>query len=275
MKKVNTKSVISIIGEIIGTAHSPLKIISDDFNEYYLKAPKKQTSDFSIINEFFVSALLNCWELKTPEIAALVINIEEFNKKLSTYHNASNFNNTCFGSKVIPVNYEFCLIEDIANKRDFNKFSNPTDILKIGLFDIWVENDDRKPTNPNLLLANEENGIEFYAIDHAYTFSSIKFTDLNPEFEPACSFNDSILNTDISKSVFKYIKKDNSKWFDEIRNYFYFSIEECKNNFGSIIENIPSDLGFNEKSQTAIYNFLFSGSRNKKVFCEFLRRFDL
>ncbi|NCQ18140.1 MAG: hypothetical protein GW805_07445, partial [Ignavibacteria bacterium] len=46
------KKVISVIEEKVGTAHNPLKIILDDICEYYLKAPKDQSPELSIIKEF-------------------------------------------------------------------------------------------------------------------------------------------------------------------------------------------------------------------------------
>ncbi|MHB8335803.1 MAG: HipA family kinase [Ignavibacteriaceae bacterium] len=272
---LSTKIVISVIEEKVGTAHSPLKIISDDFCEYYLKAPKNQTPELSIIKEFLISYLLNYWSLKTPEVAALKLDRGIINKPLSAFHNASDFDRTCFGSKVIPINFEFSSILKLINKHDFNRFVNPDDILKLGLFDIWVENDDRKPSNPNLLLSDETNGFDFYAIDHAFTFSTVKFTDLDPLFDLGCSFNDSILYTDFSQSVFKYMFKGNPYWFDVVQDYFYLAIKKCQNNYHSIIENIPSDLGFDNVNQIALSNFLFSESRNKRVFDEFRGRFQL
>jgi len=269
------KNVISVIEEKVGTAHSPLKIISDDFCEYYLKAPKNQNPELSIIKEFLTSLLLNHWSIKTPETAALKLDRGIISKPLSPFHNNSDFNRTCFGSKAIPASFEFSPIIDLITKRDFNRFSNSADFLKLGLFDIWIENDDRKPSNPNLLLSDEDNGFEFCAIDHAFTFSSMEFTKLKPLLDLGCSFNDSILFTDFSKSVFKYICRGNPNWFDEIKEYFYLSIEKCKNNYQTIIEDIPADLGFDDSSQTVLFNFLFSESRNKKVFSEFRGRFEL
>jgi len=53
------KKVISVIEEKVGTAHNPSKIILDDICEYYLKAPKDQSPELSIIKEFLTSLLLD------------------------------------------------------------------------------------------------------------------------------------------------------------------------------------------------------------------------
>jgi hypothetical protein len=63
------KNVISVIEEKVGTAHSPLKIISNDFCEYYLKAPKNQSPELSISKEFLIPllgsfSLQNGWQTK-------------------------------------------------------------------------------------------------------------------------------------------------------------------------------------------------------------------
>jgi len=240
-----------------------------------LKATKNQIPELSIIKEFLIPLLLNQWSIKTPETTALKLDRGIIHKSLSPFHNASDFSRTCFGSKVIQASFEFSLIIDLITKHDFNRFANPVDFLKLGLFDIWIENDDRKPTNPNLLISDEDNGFEFYAIDHAFTFSSMEFTKLKPLHDLGCSFNDSILFTDFCKSVFKYIYRGNPNWFDAMKEYFYLSIENCKNNDQTIMENIPADLGFDDSNQTALFNFLFSEPRNKKVFSEFRGRFEL
>ena len=51
-------------------------------------------------------------------------------------------------------------------------FHAPTDLLKIGAFDLWVGNFDRKPDNPNILLSSRDNErFDFCPIDHTATFA--------------------------------------------------------------------------------------------------------
>jgi hypothetical protein len=76
------KKVIEVRSELPGTAHCPLKVLTSDIEEYYSKTPKDQSPELSIIKEFLCSYLLQCWNLKTPDIAALLIDPSIINIKL-------------------------------------------------------------------------------------------------------------------------------------------------------------------------------------------------
>jgi len=267
------KKVINVIREEKGTAHSPLRVLTEDFQEYLLKSPTQGNPELSIINELLCPFLLSSWDLLTPEVAVLEIDQDVIAFKLSEKHNSDSLLKSCFGSKIVSPVSDFSTIISLSSKHDFNKFVSPVDFLKIGLFDIWVENDDRKPSNPNLLIKNDSNGFNFYAIDHCYIFSSQNYGNLNPNLELGVSFNESILYTDFANKVYKYILKEKTNGFDELNNYFNLSITKCKNNYQLISDNIPQDLGFTRSCKDSLYSFLFSDSRNKNVFTEFQRRF--
>jgi hypothetical protein len=212
--------------------------------------------------------------LKTPDIAALLIDPSIITIKLSPNHRANYFSRHCFGSKILEHSTELnAITSTIKNKHDYNKFENPVDILKIGLLDIWVENADRNPSNTNILLKEEENGFNLYSIDHALTFSSRNFIDLNPLLELGVSENDSILYTSLAQEVFKFALKDDIQLLKHINEYFDSALSNCHENFLYITSNIPEDLGLSAECISALESFLFSESRNKLVFTEFCRRF--
>ena len=269
------KNVIEVRKEVPGTAHCPLKVLTSDIEEYYSKTPKDQSPELSIIKEFLCTYLLQCWNLKTPEIVALLIDPSIINIKLSPHHKKNYFSRTCFGSKILEPILELNAITSISNKYEYNKFSNPVDLLKIGLFDIWVANDDRKPSNTNILLKEGENGFILYAIDHAFTFSSMSFVDLNPSFEPEAPYNDSILDTSLAQEIIKIALKEDIHLLKYINEYFDSAVSICHENFLYITDNIPKDLGLSSQCISALERFLFSKSRNKLVFTEFCRRFIL
>lgn len=270
---LKTKKVINIIEEKSGTSQQPLLVLSDDFKPYYLKTPKSDNPEIYIIKEFLCHFLLNCWSLKTPSIAALIVDPKSIHLSLSAHHKSNYFDRTCFGSESLDNSFDFFTLISLSNKYDFNRYKSPDDLLKLGLFDIWIENDDRKPTNPNLLVQDSGIGFDFYAIDHALTLSSLKFTDLNPALDLGVSFNDSILYTEIAQIIFFHSVKSKNNWIDGINDYFYFAISNSKSFYNKIINSIPGDLGFSSACSESLYNFLFSDTRNKLVFDEFLGRF--
>jgi hypothetical protein len=157
------------------------------------------------------------------------------------------------------------------NKSVFNKLYNPIDILRIGLFDLWVANDDRKPTNQNLMLSIDDGGkYTITAIDHAFIFETLGYQHLNPKhFSP--SVNDHIILSNLAKIVKRYTNIDASFVKSE-KEYFYFCLEESLKNFEKIINNIPIDLGLNNDLTNFLSQFLFDQERNEKVFAEHIYR---
>ena len=263
-KKIN---VINIIKEAGGTVHSPLVVLGSDYNSYFLKTPKDLSPEINIINEFLANGLLNLWNIKTPQAAMLSLDANLLPKNISPNHKYHYFKRTCFGSRSLENAVDLSELNLMPNQRYFH---NINDFFKIALFDIWVENDDRKPSNFNLMAKTDSNKYHIYAIDHCFIFSSLNYKDLNPN-HLSVSFNDSILETSFMKIMYnRVIKKD---WFVNLKDYFYFSIERCKIDFTKIINCIPNDLGLDNYSIEKIYRFLFSDTRNKKVFEEFCGRF--
>jgi len=143
------------------------------------------------------------------------------------------------------------------------------------LFDIWVENDDRKPTNNNIILQSLENKFTILAIDHAYTFSSMGYPGLNPE-HVSSSYNETILLSTIGQAfVVKFLSLNQEKmqgWLKDVRENFYLCIRNCESQFEEISSYVPEELGFNLELQHCIQRFLFNENRNKKVFTEFTMR---
>ena len=119
-------------------------------------------------------------------------------------------------------------IQSILKKTQANKFDNIYDLLKIAIFDLWVENVDRgrgSKENYNLLLQNiiiqneatgkTLNKLRWIAFDHAFTFGGINSLRM---------FNESMMPS----LSFKLIE---SQYFKSFKIYFASSIYE------NIVEN--------------------------------------
>lgn len=261
---------ISLQKEIKTEGHSPLLVIASDYNAYFIKNTKGLNPATYLINEFICHYLLKNWALNTPSISAIQVDNRILNNSLSQFHKTHFYNNITFGSQRMDNIVELNEFISISGKRDLNRFNSPADLIKISLFDIWVENDDRKPTNPNILLRMENNRIDIIAIDNAYTFSSMDYDSLNPNFI-SNSYNDNLLYTSFVKKIVKYDKKQDN-WAKGIKDYYYFCIDQCKKDYNEIIKNIPSSLGFNKNLQESLRLFLFDDKRNQNVLTEFFSR---
>jgi hypothetical protein len=266
------KKAISLNEEIPTSGNSPIKVIADDYEVYVAKNSRNKNPAYDIINEVIAYILLMSWEIPVPDCAIMEIDpqmlLPEYSKN---NHKPSFYQNPVFASKWINAN-DGNLFFEIHSRKDYKKFLNPEIIFKIGLFDIWVENDDRKPSNNNILLQVINGFTKIVAIDHSYIFSTMNYEDLNPDdFYPI--YNDNILMTNFAKSI-KPFKKKKQKWFKFDEQDFYLCIENSKQNFKNILNNIPQSWGFTQNHYNNLYNFLFNEERNRKVILDYFDKMN-
>jgi len=172
----------------------------------------------------------------------------------------------CFGSENIKDANEISLLTDDKSLWSLKSLNQPLDYLKIGLFDLWVCNDDRKPTNPNLLMVPKSNGFELVAIDHAYTFSTLPYNDLRPHLQ--MSWNESILLTDQAL----HIASLNGSAVADMQSYFYQNVDKCKQEYPDILQSIEECLKLTIPEKTYLEQFLFDQQRIDNTFAGFLER---
>ncbi len=266
---------IDIIREIPTTGHQPLLILADNYEQYFIKSSKGHHPAFELISEILCAYLLQLWEIPTPEIA--LVNVGQkllSNNTLSSHHKKHYFQLPCFASKLIRRAIDSNMLFDKPQELVYEQLYTPNTLLKIGLFDIWIENDDRKPSNHNLLLTPFQNKYRPLAIDHAYTFNTLSYDQLNPDFGVSVTFNESILHTDLAFYIYSKIQ-DKNLWATQMEIYFYESLKKCQDFFEEITVNIPEEYGFIEIYETKVQDFLFDKKRNQIVFNDFLSRFDL
>lgn len=267
MMQLDKRNVISITGKY-ETMHSPLKVLDGNFNPYVLKYPIN-LKDNSIAKEFICHFLLKSWKIPTPEIAILSVSPDllEHCEFLKNRDKDIIKKSICFGSKMLLHSLDmnnFIAAKDAVSRR---RIKNLSDLLKIALFDIWVENEDRKPSNNNLLLDSTSVSYEINAIDHAFTFSTLDFNDLRCS-DLNFSVNDSILYSPLAES---FIKKQ--KWDKDLctkyKEMFYLCIKEAKALFLNISDILIDNQLINSEDKTLIYSFLFNNKRNQAVIEEF------
>lgn len=269
IEKLSYKQTLSIISQYQTEGHSPLKVIADDFKTYVLKFPKNMYDKNSIVKEFLCHYLLKCWSIPTPPIAGLLVPHDLLVNCLyiSKREKALIGDNVCFGSQLLPYAIELNNFIEAKNKTTQKRVLNSDDIFKIALFDLWVENEDRRPTNNNILLNPNKKGLIINAIDHAFTFSTLNFNELQNS-TLNFSDNDSILFSTLAKSIINSTKI-NRAFFTSMEEMFYLCIEKVNVSFLQISNNIPDNLEFTEEDKTFLAEFLFNKQRNATVFQEF------
>lgn len=260
------KTVISF-GSAYNTGHKPYLILADNYENYVLKTQNNREDKDAIVKEFLCTNLLKTWNIDTPEIASLSLNKSLTESQVFKSDKSLSLSSVYFGSKHIESTVDVNQLFTAKSKATYSKILNPGIILDIALFDIWTENDDRKPTNYNLLFVPFLKGLKIMAIDHAFTFASLPFIDINQE-RVSFSDNDSILNIPLAKSIIKRLNI-NSEWINKAEEKFYLCVFNSKENINQIFESIPAEFTLNQDEQDKIEGFLFSKERNKIVFDQF------
>lgn len=228
-----------------------------------------------IINEVICNGMLKVWQIVQPDVAQLKINkslIDEFElsggKLDRIYENIDYRTELFFASKRVENTVDFAHFPNRIPKKELNTFASPTDLLKIGCFDFWVGNKDRKPENPNTIISTNSDGkFLFIPIDHARAFADfsnyMEITKARLNYSGAKN----ILSSNIVKSIGKLELKGNTKILEDNILECMAQTNKC---LDDIFETIPSEWGFSKKAKNHLKAILGDEDRNKQIASRFL-----
>jgi hypothetical protein len=262
-------NAIKILKQEQTEGSAPLLVLCEDTDLYYAKSTIINPPRVELINEIICYYFALCWKINIPSISIINIGQEvarNFSKDGGVFekrYREEHFNFPFFGSKMIAPTIELeQYFNGLERKTDIKKFIDPLDLIKIGVFDIWVGNKDRKPQNPNILLSVERDKIQFFAIDHtaAFCFLSdyMKVTDALLRFDE--SFR--ILRIPLVKSISKFV---DSKKLESLKENILACMETSINNIDFIFEQVPAQYGFSKRSKNYLKMFFSDRLRNERV----------
>jgi hypothetical protein len=268
LKSPPYQKVISINKKLSTDGNEPLLVVTDDYSSHYVKNSGITTPAYHLINEVICHYLLSAWDIPTPEIAFIQIEQNSLKEDWGTRHKKNYYDRFAFGSKQVDDAFDANIFLSIDGKVDFRKILNPLCFPRIGLFDLWVENDDRPPENlKNLMVQPMDDFYKFIAIDHAFAFRTGSYETLNDT-----SFSGTqgycILEAVIFRQLLKYVKDGN--WREREKENFYLCIEKSKTIFPYISQLLPLNWGYNKEIETLIHNFLFNEERNNSLFDDYI-----
>lgn len=267
------KTAIIIEKELLTDGHSPLLVVTDDFKRYVAKNAKGHNPALALINEWFCHCFLTQWDIPVPDVALVhVPKVLLEHTTLSGHHRLHYYNDAVFGSKYIENAIELNEFVYSRQRANYKNISNPLDFLHIALFDTWIENDDRKPTNHNLLLEPVGGKFKIIAIDHAFVLGTLDYIHLKPEeFHPIS--NEHILISELGRSVKGSFTLD-AAFVEKEKEYFYLCIQKCLDCFDVLLTQITDVFELNAERLDRLKAFLFNEERNAKVFNEYLYRLE-
>ncbi len=128
--------------------------------------------------------------------------------------------------------------------------------MKIGLFDIWVCNKDRKADNPNILISDNFN---FIPIDNAASFGyCTNYKSLN-KWMMHLEEKKSILSMPILRSITKFASKNELK---NLNQDILLNISKCLDELDEIFNQVPANWGFSKKERQKLKDILGDTERN-------------
>lgn len=268
IEKIPYRRVISIRDKINTVGSEPLHLICDDYQSYYVKNDKLNSPAASIINEVICHYFLRLWQINTPSVCLIKLEPETMRSNYGARHKPLYYARPAFGSKEQDGAFDVTEFLQIRGKVDYKKYHQPGMFAHIGLFDLWVENEDRPPDLKNLMLVEEEEQYHFLAIDNAMAFRTGAYQTLSDNhFYP--TENAYMLQSPFFRQLKRYLKLD-KEWCKKEQDNFYLCISKCKRYFSDITNMLPPEWGFSEDLKTILSNYLFNDERNKAVFTEYV-----
>jgi len=256
LQHVNTELLLE---EINTDGHAPLKFFCSSNDIYYCKYLNSYSRlEFNCLAyEVIANYLLNRLQIPTPEIALINISEGTLDKAKIKSNRRLKEGDTCFGSKEVKFAQEFQAIQDFT-KVDFNRLLNPEDIIKIAIFDLWVDNTDRgryfdDGINYNLLIEPAGSRQKIVAFDNAFIFGGIQnIGTFNSQ--TVINTTNKLVETSFYKNIVKHIDINN---FNQIVNNFIpLLTQNSEQDINGIIIQLPSEWELTPNLSTRIDNYL-------------------
>lgn len=256
LQVINTELLLE---EIKTDGHAPLKFFCSSNNIYYCKYLNSYSKlEFNCLAyEVISNFLLNQLHIPTPKIALVKISNDTLDKTKIKFNRRLKEGNICFGSKEVKLAQELQAIQDFT-KVDFNRLINPEDIIKIAIFDLWVDNTDRgrffdDGINYNLLIESIGSKQRIIAFDNAFIFGGVKNIGI---FNPltAITTANKLVETPFYRSIVKHIDVNN---FNQIVNNFIpLLTENYSQKLNHVMAQLPLEWELTRNLSERINNYL-------------------
>ena len=210
-----------------------------------------------LVFEIVCTNLLQQLNVPVPEQALVIINENSYAPgQLVVNKKYIKQGVIAWGSKEIIRADLVKEIEQVKKKTEFNKLLNPNDLIRIAIFDLWVDNADRHTENYNLLVKMQEGKLKIIAIDHAFTFGGLKGMNIFNATTAPHSYK-KLIESPYFRSVVKHFNK-----FErfEITNEFLSLISELdiEKIINEVFAQIPLQWGINPTLKKRMIDFLQS-----------------
>ena len=215
-------------------------VMVDGLEEYVCKYSANTPANKLLI-EYLGYSFACLWDIPVPDAAFVRVLPEHVPKNLPNYLQPRSFDIPTFGSRYHPGSKEIdqsVISSWLSKPSQLKRIKNKTDLLKTGLFDIWLSNEDRVHNNTNLLVAAIPDGMKIMAIDHEKCFNSGVLDVAYPMYQ--INSDDSILSFDLVPLLFKQ-GAEFERIKSDLLNEFPSLVSQCQNRLAQILQLIPPE----------------------------------
>jgi hypothetical protein len=258
-----------LIEEMTTDGHSPLKFLCNNGQVYFCKY--RATMDRQEINclayEFVCSTLLNIVGIPTPETNIVVVGEGSLDPNIIRRNRRIRVGYSCFGSKLVENSLVLNDFVVLDSKKDFNNLLNPFDVIRIAIFDLWVDNMDRgrkidEGHNYNLLLQQVGKKQKIIAFDHGFTFGGIdRIGIFNPNI-PLIEDN-KFHESAYYKNVVNYIPRN--IFLEIVDSFINLLSQDYEEVVKNCIESLPQEWDLTPNLDRRVVQFLSSTERINEI----------
>ena len=233
----------------------PVKVYCNDGNDYVCKYFSGVGTATGLFNEYLAARFLQLWDLKVPEFAIVRVQKHHLEHVSLPRH---YFDIPCFGSSYNKNLKEIDKFFMGWPSRKVMMEAILKDFLKIGLFDIWLSNEDRHFDNFNLLYNFETDRL--VPIDHVQIFNG---NNLDKEAYQIAD-NESILSAPFMIGIFsRNLQQQLKEHRLTIEGEFKSYLRNCYENLDHILLQTPPEWRLGSAFVHSRLIFYFSESWQK------------
>lgn len=256
-------SVVAVL-EVLKTGDDPIKVLAEDEHPYLIKHNIRGSKSGDLAREWICYRLFRHYKVSTPKADLLHFNPMQFQDELSGLTGRFK-EHIVFGSRWLQARDDLKDEMYTGKTGKKEKLSNPAELAKILVMDIWLKNSDRQPFNLNMIISNQK----IYAIDHSATFDQESFAYLaEPQkkeyFVEPGEVGDLIINA----NYFNYYFKQHSEEFEQAGLLLCEKIETTDEALlNTILHTLPESWQITDNEKNAIIEYLmYRKSRLKDLF---------
>jgi hypothetical protein len=252
---------IQFKGQIKGTFNRPIISMCrgvDGLQTYFLKYPRHNNEIDGLLSEILCTRLAQRLHLNTPEIALVEIGNHPISADDIIHHDKLHEGQKVFGSKKLEKAEELSQLNFVFNKHDFNRLEYPPHILRIGLFDLWIGNTDRRGDNFNLFLSQAKKQ-KLYVFDHFEAFNKI-VDNVQNDIPQEINVYNGFLGSKYAFEMLGWI--DRAELEQEVADFLdYVHDLDVSNFLDTIIDDLPPNWQIDNETIHYITRFLRSEVR--------------